>query len=397
MLSPASSQRPTPSLPSRVQALGVNPVLTDAHLQSIIDTLPDAMILIDEHGLIISFSRTAEKVFGYLEEEVIGENVSILMPSPNREQHDAYLARYLATGERRIIGIRRAIIARRRDGSTFPADLSIGEATVGGKSIFTGFLHNLSEGNETQRQLHMLQGELADFARVSQLGTLATAIAHEINQPLAAIVNYLEAAAVLLADGEQPDLRPIREAVDLCADEAIRAGEIIRRLRESATNGQTEKAVINLRSAIETSVALVLAGTITTGLSVDIQINEKAEEVFADRVQVQQVLVNLIRNAIEAMKDIPSRMIDIIARPSDDAMVEVIVSDSGPGLDGTIVQHLFQPFATTKAEGLGHGLSICHAIIEGHGGRIWADRSHFAGMAFHFTIQRPVGSSEKLS
>ena len=355
------------------------------------------MILIDEHGLIMSFSRTAEKVFGYLEDEVIGENVSILMPSPDREQHNAYLARYFATGERRIIGIGRAIIARRRDGSTFPADLSIGEATVGGKSIFTGFLHDLSERNETQRQLHMLQGELADVARVSQSGTLATAIAHEINQPLAAIVNYLEAAAVLLADGEQPDLRPIREAVNLCADEAIRAGEIIRRLRESATHGQTEKAVTKLRSTIETSVALVISGTITTGLSVNIQINEEAEEVFADRIQVQQVLVNLIRNANEAMESIPSRMIDIIARPSDDGMVEVIVSDSGPGLDAKIAQRLFQPFATTKAEGRGLGLSICHAIIEVHSGRIWADRSPFGGTAFHFTLQRPVENLEKLS
>ena len=172
----------------------------EAHLRSILETIPDAMIVIDEQGHILSFSAAAEKMFGFSESELLGENVSVLMPSPDRERHDRYLERYLETGERKIIGIGRVTTARHRDGATFPIDLHIGEARIGETRVFTGFIRDLTERQQTEMRLHDLQSELAHVSRVTAMGTLATSIAHELNQPLTAIANYVETAQELLAD-----------------------------------------------------------------------------------------------------------------------------------------------------------------------------------------------------
>jgi len=345
--------------------------LESAYLQSIIDTVPDAMIAIDHRGRILSFSRTAERMFGYFASEVVGENISILMPSPDREAHDNYLTHYLETGEKRVIGIGRSVLARRRDGTIFPADLSVGETSIGGRPIFTGFLHDLSESSETRRKLHTLQAELMHVARVSQMGSLATAIAHELNQPLAAINNYVEGAAAMLAE-DSSSTAAAQEALALCADEIERAGQIVRRLREFVTSGETAKTLNSLRQVIEESIALALAGNALSSVSVAMQADVVADEVIADRIQIQQVLVNLIRNAIEAMATSKGRVINISTAPADGNMVEIVVADSGAGLDPRIAERLFQPFETTKTHGMGLGLSICHSIIESHGGRIWA-------------------------
>jgi two-component system, LuxR family, sensor kinase FixL len=367
-----------------------------AHLQSIIDTVPDAMIVIDQFGTILSFNRMAEQMFGYFSTEVVGENITMLMPSPDREGHDGYLARYLATGEKRVIGIGRAISGRRRDGTTFPADLSVGEALIDERRVFTGLLHDLSESTDTRRKLHMLQAELMHVARVSQMGTLAAAIAHELNQPLAAINNYVEGANAILA-GDSPAIPVVRQALGHCADEIERAGHIIRRLRDFVAHGETAKTHASLRQTIEESVALALAGNTTTSVSVTVQADVMADDIIADRIQIQQVLVNLILNAVEAMAMSDGRVINISTRPVDRKMVEVTVADSGPGLDPRIAERLFQPFETTKIHGMGLGLSICHSIVEAHGGRIWAVPSAFGGTEFHFTLARFEGASGSAS
>ena len=167
---------------------------SEAHVRSILATIPDAMVVIDEYGQILSFSAAAEKMFGYTESDVLGENVSMLMPSPDRERHDGYLRHYRETGERKIIGIGRLTTARRRDGYTFPIELSIGEAWVGEKRIFTGFIHDITDRQQVELRLRDLQSELAHVGRISEMGSLASSLAHELNQPLTAIANYCEAA-----------------------------------------------------------------------------------------------------------------------------------------------------------------------------------------------------------
>ena len=216
---------------------------SEEHLRSILATVPDAMVLIDEIGTIISFSAAAEKMFGYAEREVVGENVSMLMPSPDRERHDGYLQNYCDTGVRKIIGIGRVTTARRRDGNTFPIELSVGEAWVDGKRIFTGFIHDLTARREADMRLRDIQTELAHVGRLSELGTLASSLAHELNQPLTAITSYCQGAADLLEGELDPErIEMAKDAMRDTAEQALRAGQIVRKFCKLCPHGDgTEK------------------------------------------------------------------------------------------------------------------------------------------------------------
>src|SRR5918911_2184369 len=186
----------------------------EAHLRSILETVPDAMIVIDEKAQIQSFSTAAERLFGYAPDEVMGENVNILMPSPYREQHDGYMARYLTTGERRIIGIGRVVVGQRKDGSTFPMELAVGEMRLGTERYFTGFVRDLTERQNTEARLQELQAELVHMSRFTELGEMASTLAHEINQPLTAITNYLKGCRRILERIEGDQVPMLREAVE---------------------------------------------------------------------------------------------------------------------------------------------------------------------------------------
>jgi two-component system, LuxR family, sensor kinase FixL len=371
-------------MPER-RALDLHDVASATHLRSILETVPDAMVVIDEKGRIISFSKAAERMFGFAEAELLGENVSALMPSPDRERHDSYMQRYLETGERRIIGIGRLVTGRRRDGTTFPMELAVGEAKIGKERIFTGFIRDLTERQEAEKRLHTLQDELAHVSRVTAMGTLATSIAHELNQPLTAIANYVETASDMLKTPDGATLAIVREALDECAKEAVRAGQIVRRLRDYISRGDTERQVVPLTRLVNeaSALALVSAGAQSLDVSVTMPADDK---VFVDRVQIQQVLLNLIRNAAEAMRDKPHGRLTVSAIRREPGFIEVIVSDSGPGLDPAVAERLFEPFQSTKKEGMGVGLSISRTIVEAHEGRIWADASPFGGTSFHFTV-----------
>ena len=359
----------------------------EAHLRSILDTVPDAMIVIDEHGHILSFSAAAERMFGYAEDEVLGENVSMLMPSPDRERHDSYLERYMRTGERRIIGIGRVLTARHRDGTTFPIELSVGEARINDDRVFTGFIRDLTERQQAELRVHDLQSVLAHVQRVSEMGTLATSLAHELNQPLTAIANYVETARDILSEvPDEETLAVIREALDECASQSVRAGQIVRRLRDFIARGETERNIESLQRLITEASALALVGAGEQSIEVDVRLDPRADRVLVDRIQIQQVILNLICNAIEAMAESPVRRLLISSDRERNGLIQVTVADSGPGLAEEVRERLFEPFRSTKSTGLGLGLSISAAIVTAHGGRIWAEQSTLGGTAFHFTI-----------
>ena len=368
-------------IPAMIEATG-----TEAHLRSILATVPDAMILIDEIGTILSFSAAAEKMFGYAESEIVGENVSMLMPSPDRERHDGYLRNYRRTGVRKIIGIGRVTTARHRDGNTFPIELSVGEARIDGQRIFTGFIHDVTQRQQTELRLQDLQSELAHVGRVSEMGTLASSLAHELNQPLTAIANYCEGAAGLLAGSpDQEALEMAREALQETAVQAIRAGEIVRRMRDFLRHGETEHRVESLARIMSEANALALVGAGEHGVDVQVNLDPVGDLVFVDRVQIQQVLLNLIRNAIEAMIDCPVKNLTIASHVEGD-MVSVSIEDTGSGVSDTLAPQLFQPFITSKQKGMGVGLSICRTIVEAHGGRIWFEPAAGGGTTFRFTL-----------
>ena len=367
----------------------------EGHLQSILETVPDAMIVIDGNGIMQFFSTAAERQFGYLEQEVIGKNVSLLMPEPDRSRHDAYLARYLSTGERHIIGIGRIVTGQRKDGTTFPMHLSVGEAQSGGVPYFTGFVRDLTEQQQTQARLQELQSELVHISRLSAMGEMASALAHELNQPLAAISNYMKGCRRLLAGSSDPNRVKIENAMDRAAEQAIRAGQIIRRLRDFVARGESEKRVESLSKMIEEAGALGLAGAREQGVRIKFNLDPGYDLVLVDRVQVQQVLVNLFRNALEAMAQSKERQLIASNRPVDFDLIEVCVSDTGHGFTDDVEKNLFQTFFTTKEAGMGVGLSISRSIIEAHGGKMWAQSNQTGGATFRFTL--PAVSNESLT
>ena len=361
----------------------------EAHLQSILDTVPDAMVVIDEAGSIRDFSPAAERMFGWKRAEVAGRNVSLLMPDPYRSAHDGYLDRYYRTGERRIIGKGRVVVGERRDGSTFPIELAVGEMQAEGQRFFTGFIRDLTERQQAEARLQELQSELVHISRLTALGEMASALAHEINQPLSAIANYLKGSRTLLSRHDVAVDR-VRDAVERAAVEALRAGDIIRRLRDFVARGETERTIEHLAKLVEEASALALVGAKEHGIRVHYEFSPEVDLVLADKVQIQQVVLNLVRNAVDAMSDspFPQRNLTITIESADDDMAQVSVTDTGPGIDPEVADRLFQPFITTKRTGMGVGLSISRTIVEAHGGHIWAQTVPGEGSEFGFTLQR---------
>ena len=358
----------------------------ETHLQSILDTVPDATVVIDPDGTMRSFNRAAIRQFGYQADEAIGRNVSMLMPSPYREQHDGYLHRYMQTGEKRIIGIDRVVVGRRKDGSTFPMTLAVGETRIGDEIRFTGFIRALTERQESEARLQEAQGELARLARLNELGEMASTLAHELNQPLSAIANYVQGCLRLLSQPLEQQTDMIRGALQETAKQALRAGEIIRHLREMTTRGETDKTPEDVKRLVEEAGALALVGSRERGIRSEFIFAAADDLVLVDRVQIQQVLMNLMRNAMEAMKDSTRRELSVRTTRASDGQLEIEVSDTGPGIAEEVAARLFQPFVTTKAGGMGIGLSISRRIIQSHGGDLTYRQNAAGGATFSFSL-----------
>ena len=355
-------------------------------LRSILETVPDAIVVIDEQGLIDSFSLAAERLFGWQADEIKGRNVSLLMPEPYRGQHDSYLERYRRTGERRIIGIGRIVVGQRKDGSTFPMELAVGEMRLKDGRFFTGFVRDLTERQSSDKRLQELQSELMHVSRLRAMGQMAAALAHELNQPLTATINWAQAARRTAQTAGAALPPKVLEFLGKSVDEASRAGQIIRRLRGFLEKGETERRIEDLNKVAEEAAALALVGVKQTGVRVTFSLQPNLPNVLIDKVQIQQVVINLVRNAVEAMEAVERRELVISSGPGPDEMVEVTVADTGPGLSAAVEAQLFQPFVTTKSGGMGLGLSISRSIIDGHGGRLTVRTNPGGGAVFGFTL-----------
>jgi two-component system, LuxR family, sensor kinase FixL len=359
----------------------------EAHMRTIFDAAPDAIIVIDEQGTIQSYSAAARRIFGWAPSEILGRNISRLMPEPYRTKHDGYLGHYLTTGERRIIGIGRVVAGERKDGTTFPMELNVGEVRSPRGRFFTGFVRDLTERQATEARVQELQAELTHVSRLSAMGEMASALAHELNQPLSANANFLSGARRLLEEEKREDPRVLK-AVVKAGEQALRAGQIIRRLREFVARGEGERSIESVTKLVQEACALALVGAKEESVRVQYKFDSQPRLAVVDRVQIQQVLLNLVRNALDAMREHPGRRELVVSTAlAPDDMVVVSVADSGPGVDPKTAPHLFHPFVTTKAQGLGVGLSISQNIIEAHGGRIWTEPNPAGGAIFRFTLR----------
>ena len=372
----------------------------EARLESILETVPDAMMAIDENGTIESFSSAAKRMFGWSAAEAMGRNIAILMPEPDAGAHNDHVERYRATGERHVIGRSRIVTGQRRGGACFPMELTVGEVKVGGRTFFTGFARDLTNQHETQARLRDLQAELLHVSRLRETGMMASALSHELNQPLTSVIAALQAARRML--NERPvsakSASFVHEAIELATEQSLRAGGIIRNLREFVSRGTIQRQSENVTRLVEDAATLALVGIQHTPIRVSFDLDPALPPVLADRVQLQQVLFNLLRNAVQAMTDAPAapgappptlhvRALhvpgDLAAEPGH---VEIIVADTGSGLAPEIAGRLFEPFVTTKPTGMGVGLSICRAIVEAHEGRIRAAANPGGGTVFHVIL-----------
>lgn len=392
-------------------------------LAAIVASSEDAIIGTTLDGVVTSWNRAAELIFGYRPEEVLGRSV-LLLSAPEREDEMPLILDRIKKGERIE---HYETVRRRKDGAKVSISLTVspirdeGGWVIGASKIArditdrkraeaelrrlndrleqrvaerTGELEEanrklqaeIAERAQTDARLHEMQSELFHAARLSAVGQMAGALAHELNQPLTAANNYVKAARRLLVSGEAAKIEMVPKVIDEAAAEVLRAGEIIRRLRDFVRSRDTERRIESVVTIVEESSALALTGAGALGVRVSFRFDPAADLAFVDRVQMQQVLVNLMRNALEAMATSNKRELEVTTALVDEETVEIAVADSGPGLAREVAKHLFEPFVSTKPNGMGIGLSICRSIVEANGGRLKSEPNLGGGAVFRFTV-----------
>lgn len=360
----------------------------EAQLRSIIETVPEAMLVVDEEGTIRVFSTAAEQLWGYPAYEVQGHSFAILLPFVEEGEPDSPLAHFLKTSTRAAPTETIPCAGLTKQGRRFPMEVRAGVARVDGHALFTLFARDLTEQFAAEERLSELNAELAHVGRQSAMSELAADMAHELNQPLAATSNFLAAARMLMEKGE--DMERIAELLRMANEQTLRAGEIIRRLRSFTMRGEVDMRATPLESTIRDAADLVLVGTSQFNIRLTYDLDSDIPYVFADRVQVQQVVVNLLRNSVEVLRQLggSDRRIMLSSRKSNFDMAIVEIADSGPGIPESILNQLFSRFTTTKREGsgMGIGLSISKRIIEAHGGTLSAENLPEGGAVFRFTL-----------
>jgi two-component system sensor kinase FixL len=357
----------------------------EEHLRSILQTLPEAAMVIDAKNLIRSFSPKAERLFCYKAREVVGRPMTILIPGYAREPTKRRHRPKRAEGGRAAKAAG-TLTAFKRDGSSFPVELSVGAISSEAEVLFTLLVNDVTEQEKAEAQLQELQAELIHVSRLSAMGEMASALAHELNQPLCAVSSLTGACELILARDGADAVPRARAVLKEAAEQVLRAGQIVRRLRDFVLRGDLERRLEPVLDLMIDAASLALAGAKEQGVSVRFSHDPKAKLILVDRVQIQQVLVNLMRNAREAMLQAARRELTLTTEAIEDQMVRITVSDTGPGIPGEIADRLFETFVTTKPTGMGVGLPISLTIVEAHGGKLWVEDNEAGGATFRFTL-----------
>lgn len=369
--------------------------VSEVRLDSLLNTAVDGIILIDDSMRILVFNAACEQLFGYAAEDVVGENVSMLMPHEYASEHDGYVRHYMETGERRIIGIGREVRGQHRDGTDFPLELSVGEALTPEGRQFVGIVRDLRPRKAVERRLNQLQAELVHLARVSAMDEMGSAVAHELNQPLTAVMLYLQAVTrrIQALNGDGPKDPVIVDTINKAKREAERAGNIIQRMRHFVEKREPDRRVVQLRPLIEDTLELTRVGTNSEGITMHLDMGDDIPTVDVDPVQIQQILVNLLRNAFEAVRGSTKPHV-VVSADLTPSTVTIRVSDSGPGIPEEVHARLFKAFATSKRTGMGLGLSISRSIAQNHGGDLTVDPGgNGQGASFMLTLPRSEGGA----
>lgn len=345
--------------------------VTRAQLVSVLDTAVDAIIISDETGTILLYNAACEKLFGWAADEAIGRNLRIIMAKEDAERHDNYISKYVKGGRPKIIGVGRGVQGRHKDGTVFPLDLSVGVAKSEHGRQFIGIMRDLRPRKEAEERIAALQAQLIHMARVNAMDEMGAALAHELNQPLTAIILYLQAtrrkmnAHQTLGADEEKILGVLEKAVR----EAERAGSIIERMRHFVEKREPKHEAVDLRQLIEDALELATIGLKAMTVKIFREDSDEPLLVMVDPVQIQQVIVNLVRNAVEVVKERDNPWVCLTTRKDDDN-VYFDVEDSGPGIPAHIMPELFKAFSSTKRTGMGLGLAISRSIAQNHQGEL---------------------------
>jgi two-component system sensor kinase FixL len=372
--------------------------LTSKGFSALLSAAVDGMIIIDSKGNILNFNIAAERMFDYKANEVINQNVKMLMPSPYKEEHDGYLHNYNSTGEAKIIGLGRRVEAQRKDKSVFPIELSVGEYKDGQTQYFVGIIRDLTERDRVEKELKISRDrlretdrQLAHVDRINTMGEMASGIAHEVNQPLTAISSYIQACLRRLDSGGI-SAEKFRELLIKINDQSLRAGEIVRRIRSLIRPHERLRERTETNELVADAIMLAKADANSRKIVLKVEHMPDNCEIIADSIQIQQVILNLIRNALDATEEAnPSagRVIVGMDLIENGDYLKFWVRDFGYGIADDLSDHIFEAFVTSKLKGTGMGLSVSRTIINAHGGELWYEVKE-PGIKFIFTIPTAV-------
>ncbi len=359
----------------------------ERRVTALLELAPDAMVVVNAHGAIVMVNGQVEELYGYSRDELLGQPVETLIPHRFRRAHEQQRSVYNVKPWVRRMGSGLDLFGLHKDGRELPVEVSLSPLQTAREQLVVCAVRDVSERLRAEMEAERNRRELAHATRVAALGEMAAGLAHEVNQPLAAIAAYARGAAVRLKEGEL-DARELATVVDRIAADAHRAGEVIRRMRQFVRKRETERLPIDVNQLVGEVCRFLASETAQRKITIDLELADALASVRADSVEIQQVLINLVRNAFDAVAaaDDPRRRIAIVTSMADHGDVEVRVDDCGPGISSGLSQQVFEPFFTSKDDGLGMGLAICRTLIEAHGGRIWAGRSNQGGASVGFCL-----------
>ena len=350
-------------------------------LAAVVNGALDGIISIDESGCVLSINPAATRLFGYAPGEVIGKNVKMLMPEPYRSEHDKFVRDYLESGIEKIIGSGRQVEGQRKDGTVFPMELGIAAVQSNGDRIYVGFIHDLSERRLFEARMQELQKN-----RLNLIENMTVGLAHELKQPLAAATAYQNAVRRILDKQDFFNKKEVGQALDNATEQVFRASQIMDNLRQFISRGETAKSLQHLNEVVKTACDFTDSAAKECGVNTIVRLDAESDLVQINAIQIQQVVVNLTRNAIEAMQGSETRELTVSTQVVDGDKIRTDVVDTGPGLPEFLREKPFEPFASTKPHGLGVGLSISRSIIEEHRGHLTAVSNPDGGATFSFVL-----------
>ncbi len=362
-------------------------VFRELWLNSILNAAKEAIVTINHHGIMAYANHAVTALFGYELDDLLGCNINMLMPEPDKTNHDQYINHYIQTGQNKIIGSSREVVGIHKDGSKLPLELSITEFKIDNQPFFTGTLRDIRERKSKEASDKQHVEELAHVSRLGLMGEMASGISHEVNQPLAAITGYTQACLQII-QSDHPDLNSLSEILSKTHEQTIKAGKIIHRMRDFVKSHKMQRSSININELIIDALAL-FSDYKNYDIELKLDLPDDLPTLFADSVHIEQVFLNLVKNSIDAMTELPKKKkkrLVIQTRLTAPQKIEVRITDNGPGLTEDQRIHIFTPFFTTKKTGMGMGLSISRSIIEAHHGVLRFNSSRGNGTTFYFSL-----------